>query len=422
MKITFGLLKWDPLRPEFLFICFWIAGVALQVIPFISEQDGFSLYWSYDFTNKSEALKVAFFLYSLVLVFFIVGGFLGHLFSKIHMPRFWSRRSQLTDNSSFNLRMLVVLSLGFLSILATIAILGGVNEWLVAGGDRIRQFAGFNFIVLLQNGLLSVSLVWLIRLSRIGKFTFRANKLFLLYTVIAIMLVAIQGAKSTLFVFILAFVVIWHYRVKRFTVTGLIIGGFCLFVLLMTYHVIKQEYLVVGKFMFLDENRGFWINTLDYLFKQFTGNLMQLQCLAVLVDSMPDQLDYQNGETFKMVFLIWLPSLLFPDKPPTAAGVFTLAFWPEKWLEQGTTLPPGLFGEFYMNFGLIGIFLGALLMGTTYSFFYWKNIRKQFSDNSLGVYALMAAMMLHYFRGEASSVTVLFLSMLVPLMWMLRGR
>lgn len=84
-------------------------------------------------------------------------------------------------------------------------------------------------------------------------------------------------------------------------------------------------------------------------------------------------------------------------------------------------MPPGLFGELFMNFGIFGSMVGAAVFGAIYGFVYARAMRgsRQFD---LGLYAIMAGLLLHYFRGELASVTVLLLSMIIPLMWILKGQ
>lgn len=405
------------LAPSSLFAIFWCAGVLLPIYPFLIESDGFSVYWPYTFTDKIGSLGIALLIYTGVLLFFMFGSSLASLF--IRFKPYSKRRRMLSW--SFRNRARLVVGIGGASIVLLVYLLGGVDDWLLAGGDRIRQFAGLNFIVLIQNGLLSVSVAWFIKLTNRRRSLTTRNVLpLIIYSVFAFSLIALQGAKSTLFVYLVAMLVIWHVRVSLIPFFRLAILGSIMFVLMMCYHVIKQEYLTVGYFVFYDENDGLIVSFFRMLYLQLTGNLMQLQCMTVLVDAMPEHLDYQFGSTLKMVFQIWLPSLLFPDKPPTAPGVFTLALWPKKWIDEATTMPPGIFGEFYMNFGWFGALIGALVAGLFCGILYRRALFRG-GDTQLGTYALLSGTMLHYFRGELASVTVLFLSLLVPLIWILRG-
>lgn len=410
----FGLLG-----PSKLFSLFWFVGIIIPVIPFLYEIDGFSLMWPYHYNDKQSSLTSALFIYSGVLLSF----FLGYT---IAVRLFLTKKTMFAPENSggltFELRAAIISAIGLLSVVLLIYLVGGMSNWLQASSNRTREFAGLNFIVLLQNGLLAVSIGWFIKItdSRSG-FRARHNLLFLVFSLFVFILVAFQGAKATLFVYLFAILVIWHSRIKPLHFLRLAIIGIIFYILLMVYHLVKQEYLVVGYFMFYNPNDGWIISFVRFLSQQLTVNLMQVQTMTVLVDAIPSDLDLQYGATLKMVFLIWIPSLLYPDKPLTAPGIFTTALWPEKWIDEGTTMPPGLFGELFMNFGVFGAVIGAVIFGVIYGVFYMRAV--YFGRQvDVGLYAVMAGLMLHYFRGELASVTVLLLSLVIPLAWLLKGR
>ena len=388
-------------------------------MPFLNETDGFSLMWPYSFSDKINSLTVALFIYLAVILFF----FLGYA---IAVRLFLGKKNIMAPEKmgglTFELRAGILLVIGLLSIALLVYLVGGVSNWLQAGGNRIREFAGLNFIVLLQNGLLAVSMGWFIKITDVTtRFRAHHHLLFLIFSLFVLVLIAFQGAKSTLFVYLFAMLVIWHSKVRPLPLWRLAIIGAIFYVSLMIYHLMKQEYLVVGHFVFYNPDDGWIISFARFLSQQLTGNLMQVQTMAVLVDAIPNDLELQYGATLKMVFLIWVPSLLYPDKPLTAPGVFTTALWPEKWIAEGTTMPPGLFGEFFMNFGLLGPIVGAVIFGAIYGVLYMRAV--QFGRQiDVGVYAVMAGLLLHYFRGELASVTVLLLSLIIPLAWLLKGR
>ncbi|MBP5139198.1 oligosaccharide repeat unit polymerase, partial [Pseudomonas chlororaphis] len=235
---------------------------------------------------------------------------------------------------------------------------------------------------------------------------------------VALFVCALQGQKSTIFIIILSLIIVRHYRVQRVSLVKGAVLGFVMFVSLMIYHLLKQELLATGRFFFINEEQGVFLSFVHLLATQFTGNLMQLQTMTVLVDAMPKGLEWQNGSTLLMIVLILIPSGLFPDKPLTAAGVFTGAFWPDKWLMEGTTLPPGIFGELYMNFGALGVLFGGLFLGLLWGRLYGAVIYNPKSDRALGVYALAVASMLHLFRGELASVALLVASILIPFLFL----
>ncbi|VVE50064.1 O-antigen polymerase [Pandoraea cepalis] len=415
--------KIDPFSPLSLLVAFVAAGVILPIWPFLEGEDGFSIAWPYFFDDKEAAVLLALLAYGLALIsfWFVYRIVIGRRQSKFgNSARKLYSRLLLRKAGHVPRSFFVFIGFSLLSVAATIILLGGVSEFLHAGGDRIRAFAGLNFVVLFQNTLVSVGVAWMLLLTH-EKWSWRRLAVwgFCIYVIFSIFIVALQGAKSAIFVYVVALAVVRHYRIKRFAGGKLLVMGLVMYILLMLYHLVKQEYLVVGHFVSIQPDNVLG-SLIKFMVLQFTGNLMELQTMAVLIDGMPRTLDYQYGATLAMVFLIWLPSLLFPAKPPTAPGVFTLAFWPNKWILEATTMPPGYFGEMYMNFGWVGIVLGGILAGVVYGRSFRKIRDNPECDLSLGRHALLVALILHYFRGELASVTVLFFSIYVPFWLIMR--
>jgi hypothetical protein len=202
--------------------------------------------------------------------------------------------------------------------------------------------------------------------------------------------------------------------VRRISLLKALGLGVVLFVALIAYHVLKQEYLVIGRVVSLDNSEQLLPAVERLLSVQWTGNLMELQGLATLMDGIPEHLDYQYGKTLLMTILIWVPSALFADKPLTAPGVFTNAFWPDQWALNGTTMPPGYIGEWFMNFGWVGIVIGALVAGHCYGSSMRRLVKNPSCDLTLGRHSMFIAVLLHFFRGEIASVVLLLISIYLP--------
>ncbi|MDP3520532.1 MAG: hypothetical protein Q8S02_07905, partial [Hydrogenophaga sp.] len=131
------------LGPSNLFLLFWLFGVILPILPFLAETDGFSLMWPYVFNDKLDSLASALIVYTGVLISF----FLGHGIAKKFLST--KRNSSIpvyVRGPSFELRATIVSIIGLLSIATLIHLVGGIDSWLQAGSNRIREFAGLNFI------------------------------------------------------------------------------------------------------------------------------------------------------------------------------------------------------------------------------------------------------------------------------------
>jgi hypothetical protein len=74
-------------------------------------------------------------------------------------------------------------------------------------------------------------------------------------------------------------------------------------------------------------------------------------------------LDYQHGNTlfFPLIAHI-IPRGIWPDKPQNTSGYYNTEIHPEA-ASAGLMLAPTLFGVLYLNFGIVGVFLGVGLLG-----------------------------------------------------------
>jgi len=290
-----------------------------------------------------------------------------------------------------------------------VALVGGPRAVLGALNDRLRLTQGLNYLFQATVLLVVVSVVWFTRLLTTGR-SLRSWP-FWIYTMGAFGVSALQGSKSILFVFVLTLALLYHRLRARIRGALAVIGGAISFVALTAYALFAREFLAVGQLVSLTS----WdlASVFNAIRIEFVGNFIQLQTMIVLVGRVPHDLPYQLGRTYLATATMPVPRGLWPDKPLPSTGVFTLAFWPDSWLLNGTTLPPGLFGEFYLNFGWIGVVLGAFLFARLGRRLLARHAAAPLDPRRVLLYALFVAMAAHYIRGDFA-VTVGLLELLLP--------
>jgi oligosaccharide repeat unit polymerase len=378
----------------------------MPVAPFLRFDDSFSIAWPFAFFDKTKSVINAICIYTGVALMFIIG-----------FNRATAKNSKSTvikiDDKNFVSRFMFLTTIGFFSFFLIIYFIGGFSNILQGASDRTRAFAGLQGLFLVLNILISVAIGWYVRILNRQR-SLSEKVLFVLYTLLAVGITAVQGQKSTIFIAIAAMAVIYNCKVRRIRIQTIIIGVVVMFIVLMAYHVYKQEYLVLGRVVSISEGSQFWSSTYDFLNSQVFGNFMQLQTMSVLLEGMPVPLEYQYGYTYVAGLLLLVPRSIFPDKPLPSTGIFTEAFWPAAWRDLGTTLPPGVFGEAYMNFGVYGAIGAGLIAGYVMGRVHKRYKQNPNSDMALVYYAIMVASMLHFFRGELASVAYLVFSMALP--------
>lgn len=396
----------DWLSPKPLFITIMLLGVLLPAGPFLRYEDTFSVFWPFEFYQKNKTVTQAILIYALITACFVLGYGRGK-------ARDAQDNVLIVKDSRFISRTAIAAAFALSILFVILYTVGGISALLLGSSDRTRAFAGIQGLFLAINVLVSICIIWYIRLLNNRKTLFEKG-LFVVFLLTATVIISLQGQKSTLFIFVGTLAVIYHSRVNQIRLSQLIVGVVGLFIILMAYHIYKQEYLVLGRVVSVSGGTQFWSSVYDFLNGQIFGNFMQLQTMSVLIEGMPLPLSFQYGATYINGALLIVPRAFFPTKPLPTTGTFTEAFWPETWHELGTTLPPGIFGEAYINFGALGAIGSGLLFGYILGRIHGNYLKNRNSDMALIYYAVMVASMLHYFRGELPSVTYLVLSIAIP--------
>lgn len=410
-------MRVDWLSPIPIFVFIVLLGVVAPVFSFLDYTDSFSVTWPFLFVNKAATARTAIAIYVAASIVFIAACRKG-IASPGKVP---DHPRQVLPPGQFHIAAAVLGGVTLLVFGFLVVSFGGIGEILAGSSDRTRAFAGFQGLFLALDIGIAVALMWFIHLLRNA--TGLADWIaFVGFALIAVLIVALQGQKSTIFIVVAAFAVIYNRRVRRIGPLPLLFGIVATFVALMVYHVYKQEYLVLGRVVSFSGGKQFWSSFTDFLNTQLFGNFMQVQTMSVLIEGMPEPLPFQYGQTYVAGFLTLIPRAIFPNKPLPSTGTFTQAFWPDQWNNFGTTLPAGVFGECYMNFGVPGVLVGAAVFGWAVGRIYGRHLRMPDDDLRMLDYAIALAALLHFFRGEFSAVVILILSITLPARLLVRRR
>ncbi len=85
-----------------------------------------------------------------------------------------------------------------------------------------------------------------------------------------------------------------------------------------------------------------------------------LGVLSVLVRDTPSRVSYQYGKTLATLLIAPIPRFLWPGKPDNSVGLWITKNYSHG-LESHTA--PTQVGEFYINFGIVGVIGGMLMLG-----------------------------------------------------------
>jgi hypothetical protein len=240
------------------------------------------------------------------------------------------------------------------------------------------------------------------------------DKVFWIFTAFSILISGLLGSKGNTFVIAFAGIISFGIVYKKITYYQFLITLFLGFIFLNLYDLLFREYFVIGQIVTIKGDNIFDIIG-EFFQRTLGGIFFQIQILTIVVDSIPSKLELQYGNSFIHLFTAMIPSNIWPDKPLPPPGILTIALWPDSWYLRGTTMPPSLIGDFYMNFLEYGVFIGMYFMGLSYNFLYKFMQKSNFSEFSVSIYSLYIALMLFYLRGDFADATVLFSLLSFPI-------
>lgn len=396
--------------PPVLFSILIILGFVIPVpfITYFGDLNPFFIFWPYEYNNFENSIVKAELAAILANVFFFIGFRSKYNINNNSEILFVKNRFRSNDYIS-ELYISLTLFICLLSAFLAIYRVGGISNYFAGNDNRVEAMSGFNIFSLIQNSFAGLFLYWyFINLKNSIKIQ---KKIFFISATILLLL---SNSKSPLFILFFCLVLFFYYFKKRVSNSTILIGSLLFMFIFIFWEMFFREYMVAGEVVTFKDELSFSQNLIMKFGNFFLGNFMQVQTVSIIMDSYPAKYSFIYGSSFLMVFLIWIPRVIFPNKPLTAAGDFTISLWPEAFYRNGTTLPPGLVGELYMNFSWLGIIIGIFLIGRFYGFL-WEKLANSKNDFFYSVTAVIfVSLMLHFFRGELSAPLLSGIFFIIP--------
>ena len=399
----------DPLSPLSVVAFCIVMGYLIPIRAFIAGEDYFSTIWRVQFADFGSALSSALKSVGLAVAAFSVayGSTQRRRGSDYtaNLIRFqWSRRRLFVLSSMMTTTAIVMYVAGVSRVGGFTAIMDGLN-------NRTRLFQGNNIFFLPTVSMLAVSLTWYCYYATHSR---RPVILYWVYVLGSILLAATLANRATIAVFVMSMLVLHHRLVRPIRLAHACAVAALLLVAIALYGVFAREYLVLGYISSIGGRESGVRELSEVVLRDIDGNFAQLQVLTAIQDASRSELPLQMGRTFGATLTLLVPSALWQAKPLTAAGVVTLNLWPAKWLYEGTTVPPGLIGELFLNFANAGVVVGMLVVGRAYGIVARRVQRSTVSPKDVLVYAISVGLLPHLIRGETGGPFVLMFMLVVP--------
>lgn len=314
-------------------------------------------------------------------------------------------------------RWTVVFAVGaVVSLTVFVVLVGGPVELLSRLNDRVRLFAGLNYLLAPVTALISLALVHFCRdLAERGAVRWRVWA----GVGAAFGVNLLQGSKTSVLGTAFAFLAAHHYFRRRVSTLAAVSAAVVGIVAAMAYDLFFREYLVIRAVVSLDLS----LNPLEVVrlgWAAFSSNaFVQLPVLMLMLDGMPDVLPFQLGRPYIALLLMPIPRALFPSKPPVGTEIFSSAFFPDL-LVDGTSMPTSMLGEFYFNFGPAGVLVGCAVAGVIARRMYARAEHARPSTWDVAVYGAFVATLFPWVRGDTFGPTIFFLTVVGPVLLLRR--
>lgn len=396
--------------PPVLFSILIILGFVIPIpfIIFFGDLNPFFIFWPHEYNDFENSIVKAEFAAILANVFFFIG--FRSIYNYDTNSEILFLKNGFRSNPYISeLYIFLILIISLLSAFFAFFRVGGISNYFAGNENRVEAMSGFNIFSLIQNSFAGIFLYWYF-IKQKEKIKFQKISFFILAT----FLLFLSNSKSPIFVLFFSLIIFYYYFKKRISNSSVLIGSLLFMFIFIFWELFFREYMVAGEVVTFKDDLSFSQNLIMKFGNFFLGNFMQVQTVSIIMDSYPAKHSFIYGSSFLMIILIWIPRAIFPNKPLTAAGDFTISLWPEAFYRNGTTLPPGLIGELYMNFSWVGIIIGIFLIGRFYGFL-WKKLAYSKNDFFYSVTAVIfVSLMLHFFRGELSAPLLSGIFFIIP--------
>lgn len=333
----------------------------------------------------------------------------GHVAANVIPLRQRSRKAKTSRLPSGHVRLGITGFIGIALFAGFIFSVGGVGSLLNNLSNRTVFTAGLNY---LGSGPMVLAAAGVARLIADHKWPPTLAVRALLTG--SMLLLFFLGSKAVIAVFVLVVAAIVNHRYRKLNILWVASAALLASLGLGTYDLYFRDALPNRRPLtaVVRENGGI-VQALQT--QLLGGNAFGQQALAIAIYEFPNNAPYEGFKTIESLALSPVPRRLYPNKPSAPSATFTKTFAPA-FLKQGSTIPPTAFGEMYMCFGVMGVVVGAALLGALLNVAYRV---RHFGDKGLLLSALVLADVVHYMRGETYGAAVLFLLIWIPARWSL---
>ncbi|WP_312505119.1 O-antigen polysaccharide polymerase Wzy, partial [Bacillus luti] len=161
------------------------------------------------------------------------------------------------------------------------------------------------------------------------------------------------------------------------------------------------------------------INAIEDFPRYFFGgyDVIQFDALLTLLANKA-QYTFLYGETLLAALLSPIPRDIYPEKGHGAMTLFTKTFFPQFYYPNNVEVNVSYVGEMYLNFGLLGIIVGMVILSSILGIMYKKFIVNR-SIIAFFIYSITIVRVISLIRGDVFNFTIYYIQDIVPITFML---
>jgi len=353
-------------------------GTFVQSIYFMIIEKGESFYGLYGLSDIDSFFKGALAI-NITIISILVGYSLRTSKRKIIISvTYWKR------NNFFILYYLLMV-VAILSLLYYISLYGILNDLAhLSSKRRIFNDSGVgithSYVILGANlSKISCLLAYTYKLYLIKggkKSSFHLNLLIVVSFVVTLILPFLASKRSEIIYFLISMIALKHFYSKQLTIHSIKLVIIPLLLIVVAMGALRFANGRDSPIRYYIENGG-----AAHVLKTVagSGNLLGLAKTGILIDRVPEKMNFQHGYTYGLIFYLPIPRSMWEEKPIVRiGGVVGPTIFDTN---ERSGVPPGISGEAYLNFGWFGIILIPLIYGIFARFFYDKFGRLAYVDS-----------------------------------------
>lgn len=319
----------------------------------------------------SEEMIETYFFYKFLSFFFVNCGI--SIYESFNHRRYIYTERRISSEQSYIKIALLLLVCGLFMKASIISSAGGIGYILSHIQARKLLLAGQHYNQVVSSAFLTCSVLF-------SQYYYLKNKsksskiLFWGIFIITLLSTMIFGARKPALMLVLQVLMFNHFVNRKYTLKKLlslrsliVVIGISMFMVMMPMLRGSAETdLMHDPLSWAKEASGSLFSVFDE-FSYCAGDFFVFDYFS--------KHELWNGQTYLNILVQWIPSSIFPEKPPMDDGMYLWNMMngyivtpttPTRQLPLDSSIPFTMEGALFANFGILGLCIGALLIGILY--------------------------------------------------------